>query len=110
MIWDFGQEKDKDYRGKIREQVAHEVMSFISGIWQIHPFREGNTRTIAVFAIKYLNTLGFELNNEPFKNHSKFFRDALALANAARMIRTDKYLQMFTENALLGGTHELVIR
>jgi len=110
LTWDFDQEKGKDYRGKTREEVAHEVMAFISSIWQVHPFREGNTRTIAVFAIKYLKTFGFELNNEPFKNHSKYFRDSLTLANADRMNRTDKYLRMFTENALLGGVHELVIK
>ena len=110
LIWDFDQEKAKDYRGKAKEEIAHEVMAFISGIWQIHPFREGNTRTIAVFAIKYLNTFGFELNNEPFKNHAKFFRNALALANASRNKKTDKYLRMFTENAFLGGVHELVIK
>ena len=109
LTWDFEQEKSKDYRGKAREEIAHEVMAFISSIWQIHPFREGNTRTIAVFAIKYLNTFGFLLNNEPFKNHSKYFRDSLALANADRMTRTDKYLRMFTENTLLGAMHELVI-
>ena len=110
LTWDFDQEKSKDYQGKAMEEIAHEVMSFISSIWQIHPFREGNTRTIAVFAIKYLNTFGFELNNEPFKNHSKYFRDSLALANANRMIRTEKYLRMFTENILLGGVNKLLIR
>jgi len=110
LSWDFEQEKSKDYRGKAKEEIAHEVMAFISSIWQIHPFREGNTRTIAVFAIKYLSTFGFELNNEPFKNHSKYFRDSLALANADRMNRTDKYLRMFTENALLEGRNELMIK
>ena len=110
LTWDFDQEKSKDYRGKTKAEIAHEVMTFISSIWQIHPFREGNTRTIAVFAIKYFYTFGFEINNEPFKNHAKFFRDALALANATRDKRTDKYLRMFTENILLGGTHELEIK
>ena len=109
LTWDFEQEKGKDYRGQSRVEVAHAVMAFISNVWQVHPFREEDTRTIAVFAIKYLNTSGFELNNEPFKNHSRYFLDSLALANAGRMNRTDKYLRMFTENALLGGTHELVI-
>lgn len=110
LTWDFEQEKSKDYLGKSREEIAHEVMKFISSIWQVHPFREGHTRTIAVFAIKYLRTFGFELNNEPFKNHSKYFRDALAIAHASRDKQTDKYLRMFTENLLLTGTHVLVIR
>ena len=110
LTWDFEQEKNKDYRGKSKEEIAHEVMAFISSIWQVHPFREGNTRTIAVFAIKYFNTFGFELNNEPFKNHSKYFRDSLALANADRMNKTDEYLRLFTENILLSGKNELVIK
>ena len=108
---DFNQEasKSKSYCTKSREDVAHGIMSFVSDIWQIHPFREGNTRTSTVFAIKYLRSFGFALNNEPFKENSKYFRDSLALANAEWMNRTDKYLRMFTENTLLGGTHELVI-
>ena len=110
LAYDFEQEKQKSYHGKSKEDIAHEVMSFIAHVWQVHPFREGNTRTTAVFAIKYLHEFGFELDNEPFKNHSKFLRDALALANANRHKRTDSYLRMFTENTLLGGTHELVIR
>ena len=109
LKWDFEQEKSKEYHGKAKAEIAHEVMAFISSIWQVHPFREGNTRTIAVFAIKYLHTFGFELNNEPFKNHSRYFRDSLAIANADRINRTDKYLRMFTENTLLSGTHELII-
>jgi len=109
LIWDFDQEKAKDYSGKSKEDIAHEVMNFISGIWQIHPFREGNTRTIAVFAIKYYKTFGFDLNNEPFKNHSRFFRDSLALANANQLMKTDKYLKMFTESIVLEKKHELII-
>lgn len=55
--------------------------------------------------------MGFEVNNEPFKKNSKFFRDALVLANAATTsrYRTDQYLKWFTDNLLFGGTHELVI-
>lgn len=109
LIWEFQQEKSKNYREKSLEEIAHEVMSFISAVWQVHPFREGNTRTIAVFAIKYLRTFGFKLNKKPFKNHSRFFRDALALANADRLRQTDEYLRIFTENTLLGGNHKLVI-
>jgi len=109
LTWEFEQEREKSYQNLSDEAVAHQVMQFISSIWQVHPFREGNTRTIAVLAIKYLRNLGFEIDNTPFKNHSKYFRDALALANATRDKKTDKYLRMFTENALLGGRHALKI-
>lgn len=91
--------------------IADQVMKFVSGIWQTYPFREGNTRTSAVFLIKYLQHMGFEVNNEPFKKNFKFFRDALVLANAATTsrYRTDQFLKWFTDNLLFEGTHELVI-
>jgi len=109
LQWDFSEEKDKNYTRHTKEKKAHEVMNFISNIWQIHPFAEGNTRTIAVFAIKYLRQLGFEIDNEPFKNHSRFFRDSLALANYHKHGKTNEYLRMFTENTLLNGDHKLEI-
>lgn len=109
LTYDFGEEHKKRYKGLSKEEIAHSVMKFISNIWQVHPFREGNTRTCGVFAVKYLRHLGFDVDNEPFKHHAKFFRDALALENGPIVLQTDKYLRMFTENAVLGGTNELVI-
>ena len=72
----------------------------------LKPFIEGNDQ---LFAIKYLRQLGFEIDNEPFKNHSRFFRDSLALANYHKRGKKDEYLRMFTENTLLNGHHKLEI-
>ena len=87
------------------------ISKFTSSIWQIHPFREGNTRTIAVFIIKYLNSKGLSVNNEPFKDNSKYFRDALVLSNysdVSRNIRPDfKYLESFFEKLLIDSKVEL---
>ena len=60
--------------------VAH-IAKFVSGIWQIHPFGEGNTRTTTVFTIKYLRSIGFDVNNDLFADKSWFFRNALVRAN-----------------------------
>jgi fido (protein-threonine AMPylation protein) len=111
LAYDFEMEKNRDYSEMSQHEIADKVMKFVSGIWQTHPFREGNTRTSAVFLIKYLRHMGFEVNNEPFKSNSKFFRDALVLDNAATTssYRTDKYLKWFTDNLLFGGQHELLI-
>jgi len=110
LKYDFEEEIERNYRGMSREEIAHQVMKFISRIWQVHPFREGNTRTISTFAIKYLREFGFEIDNEPFKNHAKYLRNAFVLDNASSASkRTDKYLRMFTENIVLGGKNELVI-
>jgi hypothetical protein len=84
---------------------------FISGIWQIHPFREGNTRTTAVFAIKYLRAMGFTVSNDLFAEHSWYFRNALVRANYrnyARSIEPEfEHLEKFFRNLLLGETNEL---
>ena len=82
-----------------------------SNIWQIHPFGEGNTRTTAVFTIKYLNSLGFKVNNEPFEKNSWYFRNALVRANYTNMTKgiymNTEYLEKFFRNLLLGESNEL---
>lgn len=93
------------------EEAVKHLARFIANIWQIHPFGEGNTRTTAVFTIKYLNSLGFEVNNEPFENNSWYFRNALVRANYTNMnkgiyMNTD-YLEKFFRNLLLGEHNEL---
>ena len=73
LDYDFSQEKTFDYsKLTMKEKIKH-LERFIANIWQIHPFGEGNTRTTAVFTIKYLNSLGFKVNNEPFEKHSWSF-------------------------------------
>ena len=70
LEYDFGQEKAFDYSTLSKEEAVKHLARFVANIWQVHPFGEGNTRTTAVFTIKYLNSLGFEVNNEPFEKHS----------------------------------------
>jgi len=104
----FAQSEPGDYK---RRSYNWKISKFIADFWQIHPFGEGNTRTVAVFAIKYLRTLGFEITNEPFESHSWYFRNALIRANyqdlSKKIYSTTKYLEMFFENALLGAKNEL---
>ena len=106
LAYDFGEEKRFDYSVISQEEKAHHIMRFISGVWQVHLFGEGNTRTCAVFAIKYLRSFGFSVDNETFRAHSEYFRDALALDNY-REKRNPEYLKMFTENLLFSGGHDL---
>ena len=73
LDYDFSNEKTFDYSKLTMEEKINHLARFIANIWQIHPFGEGNTRTTAVFTIKYLNSLGFKVNNEPFEKHSWSF-------------------------------------
>lgn len=109
--YDFGTKKDFSYKGLSMREVSDHVAKFASGIWQIHPFPEGNTRATAVFIIKYLNSLGYKVNNEPFANHSWYFRNALVRANYNNLpkgvIADSRFLEAFFGNMLLSESNEL---
>ena len=111
LDYDFGQEKAFDYSKLSKEEAVKHLTRFIANIWQIHPFGEGNTRTTAVFTIKYLNSLGFEINNEPFEKHSWYFRNSLVRANYTNMNKgiymNTEFLEKFFRNLLLGETNDL---
>ena len=111
LDYDFAQEKAFDYsKIPIEEKVRH-LARFVANIWQVHPFGEGNTRTVAVFAIKYLNSLGFKVNNEPFYKNSWYFRNSLVRANYTNIAKgiymNAEYLEKFFRNLLLGESNEL---
>ena len=111
LDYDIEQEKQFDYRGLSMAEVIERLAKFVSGIWQTHPFCEGNTRTTAVFAIKYLQSIGFECNNDMFEQHSWYFRNALVRANyknVAKGINQDySFLNNFFRNLLMGENNEL---
>ena len=111
LEYDIEQEKKFDYRGLSMGEIVEHIAKFISGIWQTHPFCEGNTRTTAIFAIKYLKSIGFECNNDLFELHSWYFRNALVRANyrnVAKGISQDySFLSNFFRNLLMGENHEL---
>ncbi|MDO5576353.1 MAG: Fic family protein [Fibrobacter sp.] len=111
LDYDFEQEKNFSYKNLDNDQVIVHIAKFISGIWQIHAFGEGNTRTIAVFLIKYLGVLGYKVKNESFVENSWYFRNALVRANynnlKAGIHETTEYLELFLRNLLLGEHNEL---
>lgn len=104
LEYDFAQERAADYPAMNAGQALRHISKFISGIWQIHAFGEGNTRTIAVFLMKYLKTFGFKVDNGIFKEHSWYFRNALVRANYnnyTKGISADtKFLDRFLRNML----------
>ena len=111
LDYDFAQEKQFSYdRLSVPESIRH-IAKFASGIWQIHPFCEGNTRATAVFIVKYLKTFGFTVNNDVFAANSWYFRNALVRANYNNLRKgihaTSDSLERFFENLLLGTRHEL---
>ena len=111
LDFDIQQERDFDYKGLTEEQKIKHICHFVSGLWQIHPFCEGNTRTTAVFTIQYLRSIGYNVDNEIFALHSWYFRNALVRANYKNSklgINYDtSFLEKFFQNLLLGTNYEL---
>ena len=105
LDWDIEQEKNFSYKGLTDDKKIEHIAKFISGIWQIHAFREGNTRTTAIFTIQYLRSLGYKVNNEMFAKHSWYFRNALVRANYRNIQKgidySPIYLVRFFRNLLL---------
>lgn len=111
LEYDFSQEKIFDYKNLNIDEAIRHIARFVSGIWQIHTFGEGNTRTTAVFTIKYLHTFGFNFSNETFANHSWYFRNALVRANYNDLTKgvyaTTEFLEKFFRNLILNEQNEL---
>ena len=109
--YDLQQEKAFSYRGLSEAEKVSHICRFVAGLWQIHPFGEGNTRTTAVFTIQYLRSIGYQVTNNMFAGHSWYFRNALVRANY-KNVKLDidydySFLEKFFGNLLLGDKHEL---
>ena len=106
LDYDIEQERNFSYKGITNDQLVAHITKFVSGLWQIHPFGEGNTRTTAVFTIQYLRLLGFDVENDLFAKHSWYFRNALVRANYKSAKKgvdfTPVYLERFFRNLLFG--------
>ncbi len=111
LEYDISLEKEKNYNGMSIVEIIKNITDFTSNIWQVHPFREGNTRTTAVFIYKYLNSLEFNQNISIYKNKASYFRNALVRSNYFNNylnIKEDKiYLIKFYENLLLNKNNNL---
>mgnify|MGYP004526896273 FL=1 len=111
LDYDISLEKDKEYKVMNIVDVINNIADFTSRIWQIHPFREGNTRTTALFIEKYLISLGYNVNNIMFKDKSIYFRNALVRSNyfnnSLNIKQNNSFLIKFYENLLLGKNNNL---
>lgn len=111
LDYDFAEERDFSYRNLSMDESIHHLAVFVSRLWQIHVFAEGNTRTTAVFFIKYLRSLGFDATNDIFAENAWYFRNALVRANyndlKNNVHETTEYLELFLRNLLLNEAHPL---
>ena len=111
LEYDFSEEKKFSYKNLSMEEIIHHLAVFVSGLWQIHVFGEGNTRTTAVFFIKYLRKLGFDATNDIFAENAWYFRNALVRANYNDLKNgvheTTEYLELFMRNLLLNEKNVL---
>lgn len=114
LEYEINRERKFDYRGLSVEEIIAHISQFTADIWQVHAFGEGNTRTTAVFIIKYLRKLGYDVTNDVFAAKARYFRDALVRANYSNQPKgvhpTLAYLERFFSNLLMGTKYELKSR
>ena len=114
LEYEFERERDFNYRGLSPQETISHFSRFIADVWQVHAFGEGNTRTTGIFAVKYLRTLGYAVENDIFADNSYYFRNALVRANYTNIPKgvhpTLVYLERFFANLLLGENNELKSR
>lgn len=112
LEYDFNEEKNYNYSNKSSNEIVSHIAAFTSNIWQVHSFGEGNTRTTALFILKYIQYLGLEnINNEIFKDNSKYFRNALVRSNyrdiSKGIYENNNFLYKFFSNLLLKTNYDL---
>lgn len=111
LDYDFDMERNFKYSGLSNDEIVKHITFFVSRLWQIHAFGEGNTRTTAVFTIKYLRSLGYKVDNDIFAENSWYFRNALVRANYKNIKNGIEenpiYLERFFRNLILGENNEL---
>lgn len=111
LEYDLNQENNFPYKGLSTNDTIKHLALFIARLWQIHPFGEGNTRTTAVFLIKYLRMMGFDVTNDIFAENSWYFRNALVRANyrdvTNGIYETTEFLELFLKNLILKENNEL---
>lgn len=111
LDYDFSEEKKFSYKNLTMDEIIHHLAVFVSRLWQIHVFGEGNTRTTAVFFIKYLRTLGFDVTNDIFAENAWYFRNSLVRVNYNDLKNgvheTTEYLELFLRNLLLNENNPL---
>ena len=111
LDYDFEMERNFKYTGLSTDEIINHITFFVSRLWQIHAFGEGNTRTTAVFTIKYLRSMGYKVDNDIFAQNSWYFRNALVRANYKNLKEgieeNQVYLERFFRNLILGENNEL---
>ena len=112
LKYDLDTEKTYNYQDKSPEEILKHFAKFTSNIWQVHPFNDGNTRTVATFMIIYFRALGYQPNNDILKNNFSYFRNALVLSNCIdkHQLAPYYYLIKFYENLLLNKDNDLDIK
>ena len=111
LDYDFEREREFNYGNLSMDEIVRHLTFFVSSLWQIHAFGEGNTRTTAVFTIKYLRSMGFKVGNDIFAKNSWYFRNALVRANYKNVRKgiqqEPEHLEKFFRNLLMGEHNEL---
>jgi cell filamentation protein len=83
-------------------ETAERIAKFTAALWQTHPFREGNTRTVMTFATQFAEAHGFRMDKSLLKDSAAYVRDALVKASDGEYSEYDYLVKIF-EDAIRRG-------
>ena len=64
-----------------RQDFVRHLTACFPKIWQVHPFREGNTRTLVMLMTFFVEHHGFYMDQELLAASSGYVRDSLVMAS-----------------------------
>ena len=88
-----------DWQSSSKKEMLAKIVRIISGIWQVHAFREGNTRTVCLFLYFFIKKYNLKFNVDFIGEHSKYFRNALVLASIGEYSEYE-HLEMILSDAI----------
>ena len=80
----------------------------IAALWQVHPFREGNTRTTMTFASHFAGRNDFPLDKQLFRENASFVRNALVKASDG-MYADYQYLNKIMKDSMVLGEEAFIV-
>lgn len=83
------------------EEAAVTFSRYLAELWKVHPYREGNTRTVITFCSQFIESKGLYIDSDLFKDNAQYVRTALVAASATFSDLGDKRKPKYLEGIVL---------
>lgn len=71
----------QDWKALSRQAFVSAVSKYFARIWRIHPFREGNTRTVVMMLTFFVEHYGYYMDQNLLAENAGYVRDSFVMAS-----------------------------